>query len=87
MLLTMGDFGSEPKWVKWSRQLMGIAQYGLTYAESHSDRERYEQVRQVAAEIMAEQSETDDRKVLDMRKRAIPSGPVTLILLNGDGLN
>jgi len=62
----MQDPGLEPKWVKWSRQLMAIAQNGLTYAESHFDEERYEQVRQVAAEMLADQSETDDRKVLDL---------------------
>jgi ADP-ribose pyrophosphatase YjhB (NUDIX family) len=62
----MNEQGLEPKWVKWSRQLMAIAQNGLTYAENHFDRERYEQVRQVAAEMMAEQSETDYRKVLDL---------------------
>ncbi len=45
---------------------MAIAQNGLTYAENHFDKERYEQVRQVAAEMMAEQSETDYRKVLDL---------------------
>lgn len=60
------DSGSEPKWIGWSRQLMAIAQNGLTYAEDHFDRERYEQVRLVAAEIMAEQSDTSDQKVLDL---------------------
>ena len=62
----MEDSGSEPKWLKWSRELMAIAQNGLTYAEIHFDLERYEQVRQIAAEIMAEQSNTDERKVLDL---------------------
>jgi ADP-ribose pyrophosphatase YjhB (NUDIX family) len=62
----MNDEGSEPKWVKWSRQLMAVAQNGLTYAENHFDRERYKQVRQVAAEMMAEQSDTDHRRVLDL---------------------
>ena len=62
----MHDNGSEPQWVKWSRQLMAIAQNGLTYAENHFDQERYEQVRQVAAEMMAEQSDTDYSKVCDL---------------------
>lgn len=43
---------------------MAIAQNGLTYAESHFDRERYAQLRQIAAEIMAAQSNTEERKVL-----------------------
>jgi ADP-ribose pyrophosphatase YjhB (NUDIX family) len=62
----MHDDTSEPNWVNWSRQLMAIAQNGLAYAENHFDRERYEQVRHVAAEMMAEHSDTDCRKVLDL---------------------
>ena len=62
----MNDSGSETKWIKCSKQLMAIAQNGLTYAENHFDRERYEQVRQVAAEMMAEQSDTSHQKVLDL---------------------
>jgi ADP-ribose pyrophosphatase YjhB (NUDIX family) len=45
---------------------MAIAQTGLTYSESHFDTERYEQVRQIAAEMMAEQSGTAHRRVLDL---------------------
>lgn len=45
---------------------MAIAQNGLTYAENEFDRERYEQVRQVAAEMMAEQTSVDSQQVLDL---------------------
>ena len=50
----MHESGSEPRWIRWSRKLMATAQNGLTYAEDHFDRERYQQVRQVAAEMMEE---------------------------------
>ena len=56
----------EPKWLRWSRQFMAIAQNGLTFAKDHFDIERYEQVRRLAAEMMAEQSDTDCRKVVDL---------------------
>lgn len=36
----MHDDTSEPKWGKRSRELMAIAQNGLTYAEDYFDRER-----------------------------------------------
>jgi ADP-ribose pyrophosphatase YjhB (NUDIX family) len=62
----MQNEGWEPKWLTWSRQLMAIAQNGLTYVENHFDRERYEQVRQIAAAMMAEQSDMDCRKVVDL---------------------
>jgi ADP-ribose pyrophosphatase YjhB (NUDIX family) len=56
----------DPKWLHWARQLMAIAQNGLTYAESHFDKERYEQLRSIAAEMMAEQSGGDHQRIVDL---------------------
>jgi ADP-ribose pyrophosphatase YjhB (NUDIX family) len=39
--------------VRWARTLQAIAQSGLTYTESAYERERFELVREVAAEIAA----------------------------------
>lgn len=44
---------SSPQWLKWARELQAIAQNGLTYSNTEYDRERYEQVMQVAAEMLA----------------------------------
>jgi hypothetical protein len=41
----------EPPLLDWVRRLRAIAQTGLTFAENAFDRQRYEQVRQVAAEM------------------------------------
>lgn len=41
------------EWLSWARQLQAIAQSGLTYANDPYDIERYESVRQLAAEMMA----------------------------------
>ena len=38
---------------KWFRQLRSISQYGLTYTKDPFDKERFEQVGQVASEIAA----------------------------------
>ena len=57
---------SEPVWLRWSRQLLAIAQNGLAYSENDFDRQRYEQIRRIAAEMMAEQSGTDLRKILSL---------------------
>ena len=43
----------EPDWLAWARQLQAIAQTGLAYAQDPFDRERYQQVRAVAARMMA----------------------------------
>jgi ADP-ribose pyrophosphatase YjhB (NUDIX family) len=56
----------EPKWLSWAKRLQAIAQNGLTYAGNHFDVERYQTVRQIAAEMMASNSETDVSRVLDL---------------------
>ena len=43
----------EAKWIEWVRRLQAIAQNGLMFSKDPFDRERYEQVRSVAAEILA----------------------------------
>jgi ADP-ribose pyrophosphatase YjhB (NUDIX family) len=45
-----GNVSSSPR-LDWVRRLEAIARSGLTFADSPFDRERYEQVRRVAAEI------------------------------------
>jgi len=44
----------QPKWLSWARELQSVAQSGLTFAENPYDRERYEQLRVLAAKMMAE---------------------------------
>ena len=45
-----------PVWLDWAQQLQAIAQNGLTYALNDYDRERYEQVREIASHILAAQT-------------------------------
>jgi ADP-ribose pyrophosphatase YjhB (NUDIX family) len=49
----------QPKWLLWARELQAVAQSGLTYSENPYDRERYENMRKLAAKIMAEGSGAD----------------------------
>ena len=50
----MTEANQVPKLLDWARRLQAIAQTGLAYGEPHVyDRERYEQVRQIAAEMLA----------------------------------
>ncbi|MBE7730912.1 NUDIX hydrolase [Komagataeibacter sp. FXV3] len=55
-----------PQWLVWARDLQALAQSGLTYAESPFDRERYESIRQIAADMMAAGSNADMERVLDL---------------------
>jgi ADP-ribose pyrophosphatase YjhB (NUDIX family) len=45
-------------WLEWSRKLQAIAQNGLLFSENAYDRERYEAVRDVAAQMMMIGSDT-----------------------------
>ena len=49
----------EPQWLEWARRLQSLAQAGLAYTEGPFDRERYEALRDLAAEIVAAGSETE----------------------------
>lgn len=42
-----------PRWLQWADALQTIASAGLTYSRDPFDRERFEQVRGVAAEILS----------------------------------
>jgi ADP-ribose pyrophosphatase YjhB (NUDIX family) len=43
-----------PKWLDWAQRLQAIAQSGLTYDPHQYDRERYESVREIAAEMLSQ---------------------------------
>ena len=44
---------TEPKWLDWARRLQAHAQSGLAYSENPYDIERYQAVREIAAEMLA----------------------------------
>ena len=72
----MKDGGpSGPRWLRWIKRLQAIAQDGLTYSHDDYDLERYEQLRELAAEIIAAHSTgtlEEARNIL-----ALETGPAT----------
>jgi ADP-ribose pyrophosphatase YjhB (NUDIX family) len=56
---------TESQWIGWARRLQAISQNGLTFAQNPYDIERYQAVRQIAAEMMASGSGTDLEQVLE----------------------
>ena len=56
----------EPQWLKWARLLQAVAQNGLTFTSNPFDVERYEQIRQIAAEMLACRASVDVPAVLDL---------------------
>ncbi len=53
----------EPKWLDYVRKLAAIAQSGLAYCDNKYDIERYEKIREIAAEMAAEYSDGDPEKI------------------------
>jgi ADP-ribose pyrophosphatase YjhB (NUDIX family) len=47
------------QWLEWAQRLQALAQNGLIYAQNPFDVERYETVREIAAEIVAVHSGVD----------------------------
>lgn len=54
------------KWLEWAQKLQAIAQNGLTYTENPFDIDRYQQIQQVAAEMMATYAEAEPAYILDL---------------------
>ncbi len=59
-MTTDRDADNNPvKWLDWAKRLQALAQNGITYCDNFYDRERYEAVREIAAEMMAAHSRVD----------------------------
>lgn len=54
------------QWLQWATRIQAIAQTGLAYANDVYDRERYEELRELAGEILARYSDTPQRQVVDI---------------------
>jgi ADP-ribose pyrophosphatase YjhB (NUDIX family) len=59
----------EPNWLIWAKRLAALAQDGLTYSDNPYEIERYHQVREIAAEMMATGFDADRKIFLDLFAR------------------
>ncbi len=87
------------KWLDWAVELQFIAQAGLTYSKDNFDLERFQRIREIAAEMMAAKSGLDLETVcglfcnetgfqtpkLDTRAAIFQDGKILLVHEN-DGL-
>lgn len=51
------------RWLKWAMEIQSMAQAGLTYTDNVYDIERYERLREISAEMIAEKSDMSVEKV------------------------
>ena len=66
---------SGPQWLRWTQRLQAIAQDGLTYSHDDYDLGRYEQLRELAAEMLAAHSTGTLEEVRNLL--VLETGPAT----------
>ncbi len=54
------------QWLAWAVELQALAQAGLYYGRDVYDRERYQRIREISAEIIARQSEIPLERAVDL---------------------
>ncbi len=54
------------KWLQWAVELQALAQAGIHYTENGFDRERFERIREISAEMLAYQTDIPVDKVKDL---------------------
>ncbi|MDD3412208.1 MAG: NUDIX hydrolase [Eubacteriales bacterium] len=54
------------KWLDWAVELQALAQAGLHYGKDRFDLERYERIREIAAEMIAHQTDLPFQKVQEL---------------------
>lgn len=56
----------EERWLSWAVELQALAQAGLTYGKDPYDKERYERIRAISAEMAAHMADLPLEKVRDL---------------------
>ena len=54
------------QWLKWAIEIQALAQNGLTYTKDVYDKERFERLREISAEMLAEKTDIPVDKVKDL---------------------
>lgn len=90
----------EPDWLRWAREVQAIAQTGLAYVRDPFDAERYERLRALAAEMMADCSGASAPRIealfegqegyatpkIDVRGAVFEAGRILMVREASDGL-
>ena len=56
----------KPLWIEWARSLQAISQTGLHFTEGLYDRDRYQQIGKIAAEILAHHTNLSAKKIIEL---------------------
>jgi len=88
-----------PLWLSWAREIQAMGQTGLTYSATDYDTQRYQRLVEIAAEMVAHQTELAREPVLerfsiqpgyatakvDVRGAVVQDGAILLVQERGDG--
>ncbi len=78
----------EPKWLQWAKRVRALADTGLTYADNGYDRERYQELKELSTEMIAEASNLVDEEVENLFPRQpgypTPKVDVRAVVFKGD---
>jgi ADP-ribose pyrophosphatase YjhB (NUDIX family) len=55
---------AKPQWLKWARKLQALGQTGVTYSLSVYDTQRYEQLLEIASEMLAAHTDHEKASIL-----------------------
>ena len=58
-----------PEWLRWAKELQALSQTGLHFTQVGYDRERYERVNRIAAEILAAHTSLGPEELLQLNVR------------------
>lgn len=54
------------QWLEWAKRIQALSQTGLAFSKDIFDKERYEELRQISVEIMAEYTDLEMSKIKDL---------------------
>lgn len=91
---------SDSRWLAWTRRIAALAQNGLAYTEGPFDRERYLELRRIAAEMMGAYGDASPEHIIalfageagystpkvDVRGVVFKEGRILLVREREDGL-
>ena len=78
-----------PQWLSWAREIQALAQSGNAYAKKEFDAERYHRLTEIAAEMIASQSNSTAGELMEIYKGqqgyATPKVDLRSAVFNGEG--
>ena len=80
----------EPNWLTWARKIQAIGQNGLAYSKDPFDLERFEELRELALEILQNYTDSDLGRIRDLfageHGHATPKVDVRGVVFNEDAI-